>query len=380
MKILHTIPSLNASSGGPSTCTYSLLRGLNNMGVNADILTLGTKGGEDRLVGEDYFIKMVENDAFSPIVYSRNFKKYLYQNQDYDLYHANSIWTYPSHLTRVIANKRQKPVVLSPHGMLYPPALKVSAWKKKLVLPLFQRKDLQSVDCLHATCMTELEHIRSFGLIKPIAIIPNCLHINMAVNIRSNENSIRRFGFVGRLNRYKNIDVLLKSWKNLGSKTKYSELVIIGDGDVRYKHELEMYVNKYDLKNVHFLGFLNGEELKTIVRSLDFQVLPSKSENFGMVVPEALINGVPVIASKGTPWQELNTYGCGWWVDNSVDALMQALNEALLLSETKRIKMGENGRKLVWDKYTVEKVSLQMYSLYNWLVNRRDKPEFIHLY
>ena len=354
MKILHTISGLGMNGGGPSTCTYYLLKGLNRIGVSADVLTLETVGENDRIVGTDAFIKTLAYDAKTPFMYSPNFKNFLRVNMGYDVYHANGLWTYPTHITAKVAQEKDKPYIIAPHGMLYLQALKVSAWKKKIASVLFQRRDLENASCLQATCMAELEHIRAFGLNRPVAVIPNGLAIDPSVEIRKTSNSVRRFAFVGRLNRIKNIDRLLTAWCKLGDKTKDCELLIIGDGDAVYKKELMEYVETEKSDNIHFYGFITGQDLLNLVHTLDFQVLPSKSENFGMVVPEALIQGVPVIASTGTPWNDLETYHCGWWVDNDIDTLAETLRLAIEMPESDRMEMGERGRTLVLNHYSME--------------------------
>ena len=378
MKILHTISGLNISSGGPTSCTYNLIKGLRDEGIEADTLTLMPRDDSDKIIAGDSFIKALPNDARTPLVYSSNFRRYLSSHIGYDLYHANGLWTCPTHFTAEIAKKQNKPCVIAPHGMLYPQALQVSAWKKKIVSTVFQRKDLETASCLQATCMAELEHIRAFGLNNPVAVIPNGLVIDDSLEIRKTSNSVRRFAFVGRLNRIKNVDLLLSAWSKLGDKTRNCELLIIGDGDTAYKKELEEFATANKLNNVRFLGFIMGKDLQKLVHSIDFQILPSKSENFGMVVPEALIQGVPVIASKGTPWSDLETFDCGWWVDNDIDTLISTLLIAINLSEQDRLGMGERGRTLVLRHYSIKSVSLRMKQLYEWLVYKNIKPEYVY--
>ena len=378
MKILHTISGLNISSGGPTSCTYNLIKGLRDEGIEADILTLMPRDDSDKIIADDSFIKALPNDARTPLVYSSNFRRYLSSHIGYDLYHANGLWTCPTHFTAEIAKKQNKPCVIAPHGMLYPQALQVSAWKKKIVSTVFQRKDLETASCLQATCMAELEHIRAFGLNNPVAVIPNGLVIDDSLEIRKTSNSVRRFAFVGRLNRIKNVDLLLSAWSKLGDKTRNCELLIIGDGDTAYKKELEEFATANKLNNVRFLGFIMGKDLQKLVHSIDFQILPSKSENFGMVVPGALIQGVPVIASKGTPWSDLETFDCGWWVDNDIDTLISTLLIAINLSEQDRLGMGERGRTLVLRHYSIKSVSLRMKQLYEWLVYKNIKPEYVY--
>ena len=378
MKILHTTPTLDAAYGGPSTCTYYLLKGLNRY-CHADVVALTNQQGKPCLWKDD-FIKSLSYDAKTPLMISKNFRNFLNNNVvEYDVVHANTIWTAFSHCAKVSALELGKPFVLSPHGMLYPQALRVSAWKKKLILPLFQRKDLEEATCLHATCMQELEHIRNFGLKNPVCVVPNCLNISKEnIKDRIEVNTIRRIGFVGRVNRIKNINRLIVAWHQLGDRTKEAELIIVGNGDAVYMKELQDYVSMHNMTNVRFTGFLTGNNLTDMVRSFDFQVLPSESENFGMVVPEALVNRVPVIASKGTPWEDLNIQKCGWWVDNDVDTLSATLDLALSLSETDRIEMGERGRDLVLEYYSIDKVAKDMCSVYAYLLGNGTKPAFVY--
>lgn len=375
MKILHTIPGLDISSGGPTTCTYNLLKGLRANQVEADVLTFKSKNERAKIIGNDSFIKLVEDDSIAPLLFSTNFNQFLSNHQDYDLYHANALWTLPSHMTVKAAQRNNKPVVLAPHGMLYPQALKVSKWKKEIIYRLFQKSDLQNVDCLQATCMDEVNHIRNLNIKTPVAIIPNCLHLNAESRLCRKPNNIRRFGFVGRLHPIKNIHLLLECWYNLKSYTDNCELIIVGNGDKEYELQLKRYVTEKKLNNVTFSGFIEQEQLKDIIPQFDYLILPSKSENFGMVVPEALINNVPVLASKGTPWEELRTFQCGWWYNQ--DDLSDTLIEAIQLPESERIAMGKRGKSLVCEKYSMEEVSLKMKQLYSWILTKENKPSFV---
>ena len=361
MKILHTIHCLNKSWGGPSVCTYQLVKALNQTGTGTDLLSLSSNA-EDDCIGTDPFIKYVEYDARTPLGVSRNFKQFLVENiSRYDIVHANTIWLWTTHDAVRVAKKHGMPVVLSLHGMLYPQALQVSRWKKQLALPLFQRNDLRCADVLHATSMAELKSIRDFGL----------------PTMRQHENKIRHFGFIGRINRIKNIDTLLGAWAALGVKTSMCKLSIIGSDDEVYENELRQFVNDKHLGNVVFAGFLSGERLTRAIRELDYLVLPSKSENFGMVVIEALANGIPVIASTGTPWEELNLHRCGWWVDCTTGTLAKTLAKAIDLQEADRIEMGRNGQLLVERNYTIREIALKFRLLYEWIAGNEPKPSFI---
>ncbi len=377
MKILHTIHCLNKSWGGPSVCTYQLVKALNQTGTGTDLLSLSSNA-EDDCIGTDPFIKYVEYDARTPLGVSRNFKQFLVENiSRYDIVHVNTIWLWTTHDAVRVAKKHGMPVVLSLHGMLYPQALQVSRWKKQLALPLFQRNDLRCADVLHATSMAELKSIRDFGLSQPVVVLPNGIEIDAMPPVRQQVNKVRHFGFIGRINRIKNIDTLLGAWAALGDKTSMCKLSIIGSDDEVYENELRQFVNDKHLGNVVFAGFLSGERLTRAIRELDYLVLPSKSENFGMVVIEALANGIPVIASTGTPWEELNLHRCGWWVDCTTGTLAKTLAKAIDLQEADRIEMGRNGQLLVERNYTIREIALKFRLLYEWIAGNEPKPSFI---
>lgn len=140
-------------------------------------------------------------------------------------------------------------------------------------------------------------------------------------------------------------------------------MVLIGKGDKKYEEKLNKIINEKKLQNVIFTGFLTGEEKERFMQTLSLVVLPSHSENFGMVVGEALQYEIPVIASKGTPWEDLQTYRCGWWVDNDIDTLSQTIEQAMMLSDIERINMGKRGRQLIINKYESGKVAEQMLQL-----------------
>jgi glycosyltransferase involved in cell wall biosynthesis len=106
-------------------------------------------------------------------------------------------------------------------------------------------------------------------------------------------------------------------------------------------------------------------------------VLPSKSENFGMVVAEALAARTPVITTKGAPWQELETHRCGWWIDMGVESLIEALEKAMSHSPVELHEMGRRGRQLVEEKYTWDRVAGQMIEVYEWLLGRGPRPDCV---
>lgn len=373
-QILHTISSMGIKSGGTSSCLYNLLVKMKKYDIC--VLSYQTPP-DDSLPGEDLNIITVtpSNNLFK---YSSEYKKELY-NQDPLLYHTHGLWEYTEMSTARIARKKNKPYIITPHGMLYPEALSHSKLKKDIFLKLFLFNDLNKASVIHATCEQEMIHIRNLGITTPIAVIPNSVNIpTLNDNEKTKTNKIR-VGYLGRIHARKNIDKLIRVWSHLQNVNVEKELVIIGSGDDQYIKSLRNLISELQLNNVILTGFLSGKEKDDTLKSLNYLVVPSDFENFGMIVPEALALKVPVIASTGTPWKDLIDFKCGWWVKNDEQTLTHTIHEALIKSTDEQAIMGENGRKLVIEKYSLDAVSAKMEQLYKWILKGGNKPEFVYL-
>ena len=185
----------------------------------------------------------------------------------------------------------------------------------------------------------------------------------------------KRIGYLGRLHPRKRVERLLAVWKNLKEP---GELLIIGNGEPDYVAFLKKEAGRMQLSNVRFFGWISGIEKNRLLASLTCLIVPSDFENFGMIVPEALLQEIPVIATTGSPWKELEIYRCGRWVKNDTDTLTEAVREILDLDAKQLREMGERGRKLIIEKYAINRISQQITDMYDWILNRKNKPEFIN--
>jgi glycosyltransferase involved in cell wall biosynthesis len=121
---------------------------------------------------------------------------------------------------------------------------------------------------------------------------------------------------------------------------------------IGYRKDVEQLVKKLGLGNsVVITGEVQGEMKDALLANAEVFVLPSYSENFGIVVAEAMAWGRPVIASTGTPWKEVADVGAGWWVAPEEDTLAKALAEALGHGREELDVMGAKGRALVSERY-----------------------------
>ena len=382
MKALQTIAGFGAKSGGTSTCTYDLMKALQENSCNVELLTPNVNDNTDSLMGKgEEWIKSLDNDYKTPYGYSKNIKSFL-EKTNYDLYHTNGLWMHCNHITCAIARKKGKPYIITPHGMLYPDALKRSYWKKWPLIKLFFEKDIKQAACLHATCTQEMEHIRAFGYKGPIAIIGNPANIPPYINElkgRDKDRTETIFGFLGRLHPRKKVENLLYGMaKNTLVKRKQMRLIIMGKGDEKYEQFLRKEVERLGLtENIEFKGFINGREKFEQLSQLDALFVPSDFENFGMIVTEALACKTPVFASLGTPWEELNKRQCGWWMDRTPQNITDVMSQIIDMPREEIDAMGERGRQLVEEKFTAISVATQMKELYEWILGKKEKPDFV---
>ena len=387
MIILHTIQDMNPLSGGPATCTFALLNHLNKLNLDIDLITLNTPKNNPKPIGiNKKWMKALTNDAILPIGYSKNVEKEL-KASHYDLYHANGLWEFVIHQTCSTARKKKKPYIISPHGSLYPNALKKSFWKKWPLLKLYINKDITKAYCIHATCRQEMTFIRQYGYKGPIAVIANPINtipaadelFELKKNNLLNKNNKITFGFLGRIHPIKKIENILYGASLLDKKTKF-KIVIIGKGDDAYEDFLRKEADRLHLKDkVSFKGFIDGQEKYEELANMSALFVPSESENFGMIVPEALSVGTPVMASLGTPWEDLNKYNCGWWQDCSPENIANILNYIKEMNHNELISMGVRGRKLVKENYSGEQIARDMTFLYSWILEGGEKPDFVYL-
>lgn len=171
--------------------------------------------------------------------------------------------------------------------------------------------------------------------------------------------------------------MLLEAWAKVKPEGWILELV--GPSEGGHREALEYKVGALGLDGeVKFSGPVDDAAKWRKYTAADLFVLPSHSENFGIVMAEALAAGVPVLTTTSTPWQELEEYDCGWWVKPEKDAIAEALRRATEMESDERTAVGERGRKLVHERYTWQAVGRRMKRVYEWLVHKNmPQPEFI---
>lgn len=394
LSILHLAPSVGAKSGGVGQVALAFSMEQKRFGCNPIIWTLDSSSvAQETATTNGLNINDIKGfTTFGPRKFgyspSMEQKALTKEGAIFDVLHQHSIWLAISRVTIRWRNNCSRPTILSPHGTLEDYALKRSAWKKRIALFAYEMDNLRHATCLHAAAISEANSFRKFGLKNPIAVIPNGTPEKVlnkqgnAARFRSRytiPSGKRLLLFLSRINPKKGLPILFTAIEQLNKALEGWILVIAGFEDVPgYQRELEQLAKRLNISDkIIFTGPLFGEAKEDALAAADIFVLPTHSENFGIVVAEALAAGVPVLTTYGAPWEELLSHNCGWWVEVSEQGIYTALQDATSRSKQELVAMGARGKLLVKSKYTWPQVTKMTIELYDWLLGRCGMPNFV---
>ena len=299
------------------------------------------------------------------------------------LVHDHGIWGSYNVAAAIASRGAGTPYILSPRGMMEPWALSYKSNKKRLAWALYQRRIVRSSAALVATSDQERDNIKNVVPDLPVAVIPN----GVTWPAQLPDRPVRQSGrpafllFMSRVHPKKNLLGLVRAWQQVCrvSSRDHWTLCIAGPDELDHTEEVRDYVHSLQLDSrVEFLGPIDEDKKSAVFESADLFVLPSFSENFGIVVAEALAYGLPVVASRRTPWASLPERGCGWWVEPEVEALAVALSQAIDLTPADRQAMGRRGREYVRAAFSWDGIGLLTAQLYDWVLGQSSSvPQFV---
>lgn len=374
MKICIFTTTLDKKDGGPSRSVPILAKGLANCGVDTTLLTC---------YSDDMNIHLLENSSVALKTIESHIKEKELENiivrGKYQLIHSQNLWNPLYHKVARIAQRHGIPYIMTPRGCLEPWCLKQKFLKKKIALLLYQKKDLQKASCILATSDMEANNIRGLGITSPMAIIPNGIDISEYVCRKDKSKVKKQICFISRIHPKKGIEFLIKAWINLKDIYPDWNIIIAGNGDQSYIDNLQSFIKSQKLDNcIKIIPPVFGEEKYKLYTESSLFVLPTYSENFGMVVAEAMSCGVPVITTNGTPWQVLNSEDLGWCIDLEKGNLEHSLREAIETGTDSLFEKGQKSSKYIRENYHYLSVGEKMKAVYDWVINKSSKPPYIH--
>jgi glycosyltransferase involved in cell wall biosynthesis len=176
---------------------------------------------------------------------------------------------------------------------------------------------------------------------------------------------IRRLLFLSRIHPVKGLVPLIEAWDQI--RPAGWEVIVAGPDEEGHRSELErLLIRKRLQASFRFVGAADDAHKAQLFASADLFVLPSFSENFGLVVAEALSYGVPVLTTRGAPWEVLNRIGAGWWVDSGVAGVAQGLRIALATTAAERRRMGLAGQAYIREQLGWQDAARKTIQAYRW--------------
>lgn len=388
----HLVHNIDNSYGGPAKSIPYLMSSLEKLGNNQEVISLKYSNNETNEVISKLNLKSTSFQAhfLKAAAYSPNIEDYLVKRireTNNQIIHYHNIWNYIPLIANKVAVNTNVPIVASPRGNLFPWNLKKGYLKKKLYMEVFQRRYFNTSDCIHVTSKEELRAVKNLGLNAPIGLISNGVDIDEFKNMQSKEKHRDNLGidvnkkyilYMGRIEQKKGLLLLLHAYKDFVKKNDEWKILIAGPAyDKKYFQECKDFVINAGLdKHIEWLGMVSGSKRIDAYGAADLFVLPTHSENFGIVIAEALASGLPVITTNGTPWAEIQNEFAGYIIPLEKRFLLSSIDNFSKLSILEKNEMAANAKNIA-KRYSWDKPGHEMAQLYEWILGKRNQPKFI---
>lgn len=360
MRILQVSLGLGDSSGGPVRSITGLTKALSYVdGCEVCYFVHNPSGIERFDLGRARVCVGHWNDIGNDR--SGDFERVLDETNP-DIVHFHGLWHLTLHNDQRQCRARGIPYIIAPRGSLDAWSLRQKKLKKKLALWLFQMRDLKLSAALHVTADMEARHCVKAGYRGRFIISPNGVNLPDKLPPRNFDLGYgRRMLFLSRMHPKKGLIELVEAWSKASSNSNIfsdkwqCELVytLNGEEEIQYEREVKRRVEALRLSDRFvFTGALDDVRKWEAYARSDCFVLPTHTENFGIVIAEALYAGLPVITTKNAPWQGIDSNKCGWWIDLTQEQLCNALLEASNLTDDERFDMGKRGKEFVLKNFS----------------------------
>lgn len=381
MKILHITPYYlpGRKAGGPIESVHNLCQGLAELGHEIHVFTTDLDGNENMTVD---IMKPVKINNVLVWYFSVKFlKRFFYSSKmaselkqkvkDFSIVHVHGLYNAPVSFASLFALRNSVPLVISTRGMLVQRLIKKkSKLIKKIWLMFLGKYFLEKASVIHVTTTLEIDELKKFSYkYRNIVDIPNGLLSQEGSQDQKMSNYINQIVngepyilFLGRVSWVKGLDSLVESMLYIGSHVK---LVIAGNDEDGFMSIIKNKVKKFQLEDrVAFTGAVYENDKKCLIQNALFLSAPSLSENFGMSVLEAMSQGCAVAVSKGVGISSYVKRHRTGVILPSDPKEMGLLFSSLIARKRLLKKMGNRGRVLAKNKFSVKIVSENMARVY----------------
>lgn len=389
MKVLHVVDSLDLSSGGPSVSVPNLAASQAAQGVRVSLLSRSRSSGVEEILlvaretipGFDLLdFQLIDfaNESGSSFRTWREWKSKVDACvKSSSIVHLHGVWSFTLLYVAIICLAYRVPYVIAPRGMLDSWSLRQKRIKKKLLFYILWRHILKRCAFIHCLNENEFKEIQKLKLGARQSISGNGISLSFlaseinrpAAQIAYEEKldiyKDRYILFLSRLHKKKRPDVLVRCMPFISSVLNDVKLVIAGPDEGELSELKKLILDLGVSSRVVIVGPVYGQAKYSLIKNASVFCLPSFQEGFSVTLLEVASCGVPLVVSEGCNFNDVAHDEAGVVVahDGSIQdysrALLKILENPLLAS-----KMGANGRELVRNRYTWDRISAHMISLY----------------
>jgi len=382
LKLLHVVPSYLPATryGGPIYSVHGLCKALARNGHDVSVFTTNVDGPNNSDVplgrAEDldgvkvwYFPSKILRRLYWSSGLGRALREHI---KKFDVVHLHSVFLWPTWAAARCAKKAGVPYIIAPRGMLVRDLIKrKSRCLKSAWITLIERRSIAQSSGIHITAEIEQREIEEFGFkLPPFFYVPNGIEkINMDSIDGAQSKAIPDFPYVlflSRINWKKGLDRLILCWRYVPD----TMLLIAGNDEEGYQTVIQQLARSEGVEDrIRFIGPVHGTDKWLLYKNAELFILPSHSENFGMVVLEAMALACPVIVTPEVGLASIvKDVDCGLVVEGAPKLLANAVNE-LLGDNEMREAMGGRGRKTVESQYLWSRIADQMEQVYQCVID-----------
>lgn len=375
MTKLHIIPTTNPTYGGPIEGLKQTVGVHIAEGFDTHIICMDAPDAP--WLADFPYPVIALGPSDKSYAYSRKLLPWLRANADkYDAVVIHGIWQYPGWAARTVLRERGIPYFVYTHGMLDPwfkIAYPFKHIKKSLYWKLREHKVLRDATGVLFTCDEERqlasqtfqpyqcnEVVVNYGTAAPTGDPKEQKEkfLSAFPHLRGK----RVFLFLSRIHPKKGCELLLEAFAKVAARDASLHLVIAGPDSVGWQSQLQKQAQQLGIADkVTWAGMLSGDVKWGAYYAADAFTLTSHSENFGVVVAEALACGTPVlISNKVNIWREIEQDGGGLVANDDVPGSIELLEKWLKLPDAARQEMRTNARKCFYRRFEIKQSSLAL--------------------
>jgi glycosyltransferase involved in cell wall biosynthesis len=390
MDVLHVISNLTAEFGGPTKACLEMARATARRGHGVTIFTTdaGLDGPAPREPVEQDGVAIRYFHAHAPRALCTSFPlahALAREAARYGLLHVHSLYFFHNWAVSRACGPGRIPYIIQPHGALDPYIYRRHRLRKALIERLFQDRATRRAAALLYTSEEERRLAEPHALGMPGAVAP--LGIDLADfdalpprgGFRARHPEIGErpiLLFLGRLHEKKGLDLIARAFGRCVREGLDAWLVIAGPDD-GLRPDLERWLAAEGIAGRTLLpGMVEGDEKLALFADADLFLLPSRSENFGLAVVEAMAAGLPLLISdRVNLWREIEAEGAGRVIPiDDVPRLAATMREMLADPATLRA-MGARGRDAAFRRYGWDEAGARLEAVYEDVIAGRTPRE-----